>query len=295
MATTTPLEPVAAAIARPRPRRGLAEFVRRHPTIVAGGAILAFMTAVALLAPWIAADPILFNPIDRLRPPSAEFWFGTDNLGRDVYARTVYGARISLIVGFLVAAVTVALGLVIGLTAGFYRGLDGVVMRIMDGIMAIPGILLAIALVALTRASVEVVIVAIAIPEIPRVVRLVRSVVLSVREQPYVDAAIASGTRTARILFRHILPNTVAPLIVQATYIMASAVITEAALSFLGAGVPPEIPTWGNMIADARLFLQIAPWPIFFPGVCLAILVLAVNILGDGLRDRLDPRLARRM
>ena len=295
MATTTPLEPVAAAIARPRPRRGLAEFVRRHPTIVAGGAILAFMTAVALLAPWIAADPILFNPIDRLRPPSAEFWFGTDNLGRDVYARTVYGARISLIVGLLVAAVTVALGLVIGLTAGFYRGLDGVVMRIMDGIMAIPAILLAIALVALTRASVEIVIVAIAIPEIPRVVRLVRSVVLSVREQPYVDAAIASGTRTARILFRHILPNTVAPLIVQATYIMASAVITEAALSFLGAGVPPEIPTWGNMIADARLFLQIAPWPIFFPGLCLAILVLAVNILGDGLRDRLDPRIARRM
>ena len=295
MATAAPLKPVAAAIARPRPRRGLAEFVRRHPTIVAGGAILAFMTAVALLAPWIAADPILFNPIDRLRPPSAEFWFGTDNLGRDVYARTVYGARISLIVGLLVAAVTVALGLVIGLTAGFYRGLDGVVMRIMDGILAIPGILLAIALVALTRASVEVVIVAIAIPEIPRVVRLVRSVVLSVREQPYVDAAIASGTRTARILFRHILPNTVAPLIVQATYIVASAVIIEAALSFLGAGVPPEIPTWGNMIADARLFLQIAPWPIFFPGLCLAILVLAVNILGDGLRDRLDPRIARRM
>jgi peptide/nickel transport system permease protein len=165
----------------------------------------------------------------------------------------------------------------------------------MDGIMAIPGILLAIALVALTRASVEIVIVAIAIPEIPRVVRLVRSVVLSVREQPYVDAAIASGTRAARILLRHILPNTVAPLIVQATYIVASAVITEAALSFLGAGVPPEIPTWGNMIADGRLFLQIAPWPIFFPCLCLAILVLAVNILGDGLRDRLDPRIARRM
>jgi peptide/nickel transport system permease protein len=295
MATTTPLEPVAAAVTGYRPRRGPAEFVRRNPTIVAGGAILAFMAAVAALAPWIAGDPIIFNPIDRLRPPSAEFWFGTDNLGRDVYARTVYGARISLVVGLLVAAVTIALGLVVGLVAGFYRGLDGVVMRIMDGIMAIPGILLAIALVALTRASVEIVIVAIAIPEIPRVVRLVRNVVLSVREQPYVDAAIASGTRAARILFRHILPNTVAPLIVQATYIIASAVITEAALSFLGAGVPPEIPTWGNMIADARLFLQIAPWPIFFPGLCLAILVLAVNILGDGLRDRLDPRIARRM
>ncbi len=295
MAATTPLEPVAAAVTGYRPRRGLAEFVRRNPTIAAGGAILAFMAAVALLAPWIAGNPITFEPIDRLRPPSAEFWFGTDNLGRDVYARTVYGARISLIVGLLVAAVTIALGLVIGLVAGFYRGLDGVVMRIMDGIMAIPGILLAIALVALTRASVEIGIAAIAIPEIPRVVRLVRSVVLTVREQPYVDAAIASGTRTARILFRHILPNTVAPLIVQATYIVASAVITEAALSFLGAGVPPEIPTWGNMIADARLFLQIAPWPIFFPGLCLAILVLAVNILGDGLRDRLDPRIARRM
>ncbi|MGH6905522.1 MAG: ABC transporter permease, partial [Geminicoccaceae bacterium] len=273
MATTTPLEPVAAVLTGYRPRRGLAEFVRRNPTIVAGGAILVFMAAVALAAPWIAGNPITFDPIDRLRPPSAEFWFGTDNLGRDVYARTVYGARISLIVGLLVAAATIALGLVIGLVAGFYRGLDGVVMRIMDGIMAIPGILLAIALVALTRASVEIVIVAIAIPEIPRVVRLVRSVVLSVREQPYVDAAIASGTRAARILVRHILPNTVAPLIVQATYIIASAVITEAALSFLGAGVPPEIPTWGNMIADARLFLQIAPWPIFFPGLCLAILV----------------------
>jgi len=294
MATTAPLEPVAAAVTAPR-RRGVGDFVRRNPTIVAGSAILAFMTAVALLAPWIAGNPITFNPIDRLQPPSAAFWFGTDNLGRDVYARTVYGARISLLVGLLVAAAAMALGLALGLVSGFFRRLDGVIMRIMDGIMAIPAILLAIALVALTRASVEIVVLAIAIPEIPRVVRLVRSVVLTVREQPYVDAAIASGTRTARILFRHILPNTVGPLIVQATYIIASAVIIEAALSFLGAGVPPEIPTWGNMIADGRLFLQIAPWPIFFPGLCLAILVLAVNILGDGLRDRLDPRIARRM
>jgi peptide/nickel transport system permease protein len=270
-------------------------FLRRNPTMVIGLLILGFMLLAALAAPWIAGDPYSMKPAQRFKSPSDTLWFGTDNLGRDVYARTVYGARISLIVGLLVAAVTIALGLVVGLVAGFYRGLDGVVMRIMDGIMAIPGILLAIALVALTRASVEVVIVAIAIPEIPRVVRLVRSVVLTVREQPYVDAAIASGTRAARILFRHILPNTVAPLIVQATYIIASAVITEAALSFLGAGVPPEIPTWGNMIADGRLFLQIAPWPIFFPGLCLAILVLAVNILGDGLRDRLDPRIARRM
>ena len=288
----TSLEPAVTAV----PRRGaFGDFLRRHPTIVVGCAIIAFMTAVALLAPLIAGDPIGFDPINRLQPPSATFWFGTDNLGRDVYARTVYGARISLIVGLLVAIFTIVLGLLIGLLAGFYRTFDGLIMRVMDGIMAIPAILLAIALVALTKASVEVVIMAIAIPEIPRVVRLVRSVVLTVREQPYVDAAIASGTRATRILIRHILPNTVAPLIVQATYIIASAVIIEAALSFLGAGVPPEIPTWGNMISEGRLFLQIAPWPIFFPGVCLAILVLAVNVLGDGLRDRLDPRIARRM
>jgi peptide/nickel transport system permease protein len=295
MATARPLEPVAAAVLTRPPRSAFADFVRRNPTIVVGGLILVFMAAVALLAPWVAGDPIRFQPIDRLQPPSAAFWFGTDNLGRDVYARTVYGARISLIVGLMVAAVAILLGVLVGLASGFYRHLDGIVMRVMDGLMAIPPILLAIALVALTKASVEIVIVAIAIPEIPRVVRLVRSVVLTVREQPYVDAAIASGTRAARILFRHILPNTIAPLIVQATYVIASAVITEAALSFLGAGVPPEIPTWGNMIAEARLFLQIAPWPIFFPGLCLAILVLAVNLLGDGLRDRLDPRIARRM
>jgi peptide/nickel transport system permease protein len=295
MARATPLEPTAAALIRRPSRHPLLEFVRRHPTIVVGSAILAFMAAMAIAAPWIAGDPIAFQPIDRLQGPSAAFWFGTDNLGRDVFARTVYGARISLIVGLAVAALAIALGLVVGLFAGFYRALDGVVMRVMDGVMAIPSILLAIALVALTEASIEIVIVAIAIPEIPRVVRLVRSIVLTVREQAYVDAAIATGTRAARILFRHVLPGTVPPLIVQATYIIASAVLTEAALSFLGAGVPPEIPTWGNMISSGRLFLQIAPWPIFFPGICLAILVLAVNLLGDGLRDRLDPRLARRM
>jgi peptide/nickel transport system permease protein len=295
MATASPLEPVAAAVPRRAPRNAFTEFVRRNPTIAIGSTIIAFMAAVSIGAPWVAGDPVGFQPINRLQAPSAEFWFGTDNLGRDVYARTVYGGRISLLVGLLVAVAAIALGLLIGLASGYFRRLDGVIMRVMDGIMAIPAILLAIALVALTKASVEVVVAAIAIPEIPRVVRLVRSVVLTVREQPYVDAAIASGTRAARILFRHILPNTVAPLIVQATYIIASAVITEAALSFLGAGVPPEIPTWGNMIAEGRLFLQIAPWPIFFPGLCLAILVLAINILGDGLRDHLDPRIARRM
>ena len=242
-----------------------------------------------------AGDAITMQPALRLRPPSEANWFGTDHLGRDVFARTVYGARVSLFVGISVAAMSITCGLFIGLMSGYFRRVDAVVMRLMDGLMAIPAILLAIALVALTRASVGTVIFAITIPEIPRVVRLVRAVVLSVREAPYVEAAVAGGTPTWKILLRHILPNTIAPLIVQATYICASAILIEAALSFLGAGTPPEIPTWGNMIAQSRLFLSRAPWTIFCPGIALALVVLAVNLLGDGLRDRLDPRLARRM
>ena len=287
-----------AAVAAPvvtAPPGWLADTVRRHPTIVIGAVLLAIVALGAILAPLIAGDPIAFQPIDRLKGPSARFWLGTDSLGRDVYARMVYGARISLLVGLSVAVISIAIGLVIGLVAGYFPRVDTVVMRFMDGIMAIPAILLAIALVAVVGASVQVVIIAIAIPEIPRVTRLVRAVVLSVRDLPYVEAAQASGTRVARILRRHILPNTVAPLIVQATYICASAILTEAGLSFLGAGTPPEFPTWGNMIASSRLYLQIAPWTIFAPGFCLALVVLSVNLLGDGLRDRLDPRIARRM
>jgi peptide/nickel transport system permease protein len=283
------------ALPAARPRRDLRRFVRRNPTIAIGTALLAVMVAVALLAPWIAGDPLAITPIDRLRPPSARFWFGTDHLGRDVFARNVYGARLSLLVGLSVAVVSVALGLVIGLVAGYYRRLDGVIMRVMDGLMAIPAILLAIALVALTKGGVGIVIVAITIPEVPRVVRLVRSVVLSAREMPYVEAAVAAASPGRKIMWRHILPNTIAPLVVQATYVCASAILVEAALSFLGAGVPPEIPTWGNMISASRLYLATAPWTIFFPGLSLALVVLAINLVGDGLRDRLDPRLARRM
>ena len=272
-----------------------ADFIRRHPTIVIGAVLLALITLMALFAPFIARDPIVFEPINRLKSPSAEFWLGTDSLGRDVYARTVYGARISLLVGLTVAIVSVTCGLLIGLLAGYFPRVDAVVMRVMDGVMAIPAILLAIALVALLGASVKVVIIAIAIPEIPRVTRLVRAVVLSVRDLPFVEAARSNGTRIGKLLRRHILPSTVAPLIVQGTFICASAILTEAGLSFLGAGTPPEIPTWGNMIASSRLYLQIAPWTIFAPGLCLALVVLAVNLLGDGLRDRLDPRISRRM
>jgi peptide/nickel transport system permease protein len=279
----------------PPPRSSATEFIRRHPTIVVGAMLLIVITLAAVFAPWIARDPIAFEPINRLKGPSGAFWLGTDALGRDVFARMVYGARISLLVGLLVAIITIVSGSVIGLLAGYFRHFDAVIMRLMDGIMAIPAILLAIALVALLGSSVSVVIIAISIPEIPRVTRLVRAVVLSVRDLPFVEAARSNGTRVAKLLRRHILPSTVAPLIVQATYICASAILTEAGLSFLGAGTPPEIPTWGNMIAGNRLYLQIAPWTMFAPGICLALVVLAVNLLGDGLRDRLDPRISRGM
>jgi len=277
--------------ARLRPWR----YVRRNPSLVGGGVILAGFSALALAAPLLPGDPLTMSPNLRLLPPGGNFLFGTDALGRDVLARTIYGARVSLLVGFLVATASVAIGLTIGLLAGAIRKADAPLMRLMDALMAIPAILLAIALVSLTRASVATVVIAIAIPEIPRVVRLVRSVVLTVREQPYVEAAIAGGARLPKIILRHILPSTVPPLIVQATYICASAILVEATLSFLGAGSPPEIPSWGNMIASSRLYLARAPWTIFCPGVALALVVLAVNLLGDGLRDRLDPRLARRM
>jgi peptide/nickel transport system permease protein len=281
------------------PRRSLVarstDAVRRNPTIFIGAILLAALVLVALLAPVIAADPFRQAPINRMRPPSERWWFGTDQFGRDIFSRTIYGTRVSLTVGISVALFSSIIGLIIGLACGYVRALDAVLMRVMDGLMAIPSILLAIALITLTRPGLGIVIVAIVIPEVPRVARVVRSVVLSIRSQPYVESAVAGGTRSLKLLVRHILPNTLAPLIVQATYVCASAMLIEAGLSFLGAGVPPEIPSWGNIIAQGRTFFQIAPWSILIPGAFLALPVLAVNMLGDGLRDRLDPRLARRM
>ena len=288
MAATT-IDLAVAASTRPF------DWMRRNPTIVIGTAILALFVVLALIAPWIANDPLSFDPLNRLKRPSVEFWFGTDQFGRDVYSRVVYGTRISLIVGVSVAFIATAIGLVVGVLCGYYRRVDDTVMRIMDGLMAIPAILLAIALITLMKASLLIVIIAISIPEIPRVVRLVRSVVLTVRGLPYIEAAVASGTRGRIIMTRHILPSTVAPLIVQSTYVCASAILIEAGLSFLGAGTPPEIPSWGNVISLGRAYFQISPWIIFFPGLMLAIAVLAINLVGDGLRDTLDPRIARRM
>ncbi|WP_255558641.1 ABC transporter permease [Polynucleobacter sp. AP-Kaivos-20-H2] len=269
---------------------------KRYPFAVIGAATLLLMTFIAIFAPFLGTiDPQSVAPLNRLKPPSWDNWFGTDALGRDVYSRVMYGARVSLIVGIAVAFLSTIIGLSIGLVTGFIRWLDAIVMRIMDGLMSIPSILLAIALMALTKASIENVIIAITLAEVPRVVRLVRSLVLGLREQPYVEAAAASGTPLIKTLVRHILPNIAAPLLVQATYICASAMITEAILSFIGAGTPPNIPSWGNIMAESRSLFQIAGYLILFPSIFLSATVLAINYLGDGLRDALDPRLSRRM
>jgi len=280
----------------PKQRGRVGAFVHRNPTIVAGGLLVGLMVAIAIFAPWLGTvDPTALAPAKRLRAPSGQYWFGTDMLGRDIYSRVMYGARISLIVGFSVAFVASAVGTFVGVIAGLNRLLDAIIMRIMDGLMSIPSLLLAIALMALTRASVQNVIIAISVAEFPRVSRLIRGIVLSLREQPYVEAAIASGTRVPAIIWRHILPNTLAPLMVNATFICASAMITESILSFIGAGTPPIIPSWGNIMAEGRALWEIKPYVVFFPAVFLCVTVLAVNLLGDGLRDALDPRLARRL
>jgi len=282
----------------------------RNPSVIIGGTILLIIVLIAITAPLLGTtDPTFIDPTYRNKKPGAErividdagvetvwvFRMGTDTLGRDVYSRVIYGAQVSLIVGVTVAALSLIVGLVIGLLAGYLHWVDRIVMRFMDGLMAIPGILLAIALVSLWGAGIMTVILAIMIPEIPRVVRLVRSVVLSIREEPYVESAISVGTPLPMILVRHLLPNTIAPMIVQGTYVCASAILVEAILSFLGAGIPPETPTWGNIMAEGRMLFRIFPHNILFPGVFLALTVLAVNMLGDGLRDALDPRLAKRL
>ncbi|MBP6903271.1 MAG: ABC transporter permease [Burkholderiaceae bacterium] len=283
--------------------------VRRNASVRIGGTVMALLVLVALLAPWLGTvDPSLFDPASRDLLPGARgeittlegetiqhrFLMGSDSFGRDIHSRVIYGTQVSLIVGVSTALVALAFGIAFGLLAGFLRRVDGPLMRVMDGLMAIPAILIAIALVAMWRGSLLTVVVAIAIPEIPRVTRLVRSLVLSIREEPYVEAAISLGTPTWKIMLRHVLPNCVAPLVVQGTFICASGILVEAILSFLGVGLPPDIPTWGNVMAEGRAQFSQFPHNIFFPGIFLAVTVLAVNILGDGLRDTLDPKMAKR-
>lgn len=301
------IAPVVPELARPN--AGAARRLARNPAVLIGGTVLLVMALIGLLAPFLGTlDPAAINPSARNRVPGVErtiraddgsttvfkHRMGTDSLGRDVYSRVVYGARVSLLIAVSVAAVSISIGLFLGLIAGYVRPLDAVIMRFMDGLMAIPAILLAIAVVSLFRAGLVAVIVAIIVPEIPRVVRLVRSIVLSVREEPYVEAAIMQGTRLPALMVRHILPNTIAPLIVQGTFIAASAILVEAILSFLGIGIPPEIPTWGNIMAEGRNVFRVFPHNILYPGIFLGLTVLAVNMLGDGLRDTLDPKMAGR-
>lgn len=307
MATTEPglsKAPAAEAVVDPlsvdavlseRQQVSIWQLLLRNRSVFWGGMLLLIMVLIAAIWPLFTIAPTEQNVMSRLQSPSADFWFGSDYLGRDVFARVIHGARISLVVGLVVALIATGIGLLLGLIAGYIRALDAVIMRIMDGLMAIPAILLAIAMISISGATLGTVIIAITIPEIPRVVRLVRSVVLTVREEPYVEAAIASGTRLPALLVRHILPNTIAPLIVQATYICGAAMLTESILGFLGAGIPPEIPSWGNIMSEGRTYFQLTPWIIFYPGIALALTVLAVNIVGDGLRDTLDPRIARKM
>ncbi len=282
----------------------------RNPNVIFGGVILLAMVLIALLAPFLGTvDPTRIDPAARNKKPGTEITMrlddgttvkrvaimGTDSLGRDVYSRVLYGTRVSLAVGISVALAAVAIGVVIGLVSGYVRWADGIIMRIMDGLMAIPGILLAIALVSIWRAGLITVVFAIVVPDVPRVVRLVRSIVLTVREEPYVEGAISVGTPTWTLMFRHILPNTIAPLIVQGTFLAAAAILTEAALSFLGIGIPPEIPSWGNIMAEGRTLFRVFPHNILYPGIFLALTVLAINIMGDGLRDTLDPKMSKKV
>jgi peptide/nickel transport system permease protein len=274
---------------------GLLRLWQRHPNFVIGVLMLSTALLAAIAAPWLGTiDPQAIAPFNRLEAPGANFWFGGDLVGRDVYSRTVYGSQISLAVGLGVTIIGVSLGLVVGILSGFVSWIDQVLMRVMDGLMAIPSILLAVALISLAGASLKNVIIAISIAEIPRVARLVRSVVLQLKERPYVEAAITAGTPFILVLWRHILPNTLAPLLVQATYIFASAVLTEAILSFIGAGTPPSTPSWGNIIAEGRTVFSIAPHIVMFPGIALSFTVLGVNLMGDGLRDIFDPRYVSR-
>ena len=292
MAIDTLPEPSIPITSPLRPSLG---FLTATPIIAAATICLLLIAAMAIFAPWLAPhDPLLLAPAQRLKPSSAQFLLGTDAYGRDLLSRIIFGARISLLIGVGATVFSISIGLVIGLFSGFFRWLDAVLMRIMDGVMAIPAILLAIAVVSLSGASVATVLVAITIPEIPRVARLVRSVVLSAREEPYVEGAISVGSSLFKIMWRHLLPNTIAPLIVQGTNFCASAILTEAILSFLGAGISPETPTWGNIMAEGRAYFQIKPSLIFWPGLLLSVAILSVNLIGDAARDALDPRMKQR-
>lgn len=289
----------ATAGARPsllaRTARRAGRLFRRNPSMAVGVSIVLMVAIIAILAPVVSRfNPYLMSPAEQLQPPSADHWFGTDRLGRDVYARVIFGSRISLLVGSSVAVASMALGAILGLLSGYYRRLDGPIMRVMDGLMAFPSLLLAIALMAALGSTVQNVIIALVIVDFPRAVRVVRASTLTLREMAFIEAARSIGVPPHRILLLHIFPNTIAPLTIQGTFTFAAAVLVEASLSFLGAGVPPWVPSWGNIMSEGRNFIQVAMWQTLFPGIAIALTVLGINLTGDGLRDMLDPRLRGR-
>lgn len=264
--------------------------------LIIGAVIFLFYVLMAVAGPFLAPyDPYEMNVVDRLKPPGAEHWLGTDEFGRDLMTRIVYGARVSLSVGLIVALTASVLGLIIGLYASYYRWLDHILMRICDGLYAIPGVLLAIALMAALGASVFNVILALTIVYTPNVARIVRSSALVVREQPYIEAMIVQGASSTRIIWRHIMPNTLSPLLVQASFVFAEAIISEAALSFLGVGIPAPEASWGNILQAGKLVIYKAWWMVVFPGLVIILSVLSLNLLGDGMRDYLDPRVGARL
>jgi peptide/nickel transport system permease protein len=280
-----------AEAARRRPRPGWVVLLTRRKTTLIGLVLMAFMLALGLLAPLIAGDPGHMDVAGRLAAPGRAHWLGTDDVGRDVWSRVVYGARLSLLVGVAVVVLSFLVGVVCGVVAGYYRRLDNAVMRVMDGLMAFPAIVLAIALMAALGPSVVNVIVAIAVVYSPRVARVVRGSVLVIRETSYVEAARALGAADLTLIGRHVLPNCLSPVIVQGSFVFAAAVLTEAALSFLGVGVPPYVPSWGVILAEGRLYIQQAPWLVIYPGVAIMLTIFGLNLFGDGLRDLLDPKI----
>jgi peptide/nickel transport system permease protein len=267
--------------------------IRRRPIAVVSLVVLALVVLATLTAPLWGSDPVRIDTVHRLLPPSSEHLFGTDSFGRDILSRVTYGARVSLMIGAFVAVISVALGTVSGLVTGYYRSVDSTLMRVLDGLMAFPSFLLAIALVGALGPSVRNEIIALAIAYWPRITRTVRASTLQLKESQFVEAALATGTRGVPILFRHILPNAMSPIIIQGTFVFAEAVLLDASLSFLGLGVAPPAPTWGNMLAESRTYLSVAPWFSLFPGLAIAVTVLALNVFGDTLRDLLDPRSVR--
>lgn len=267
--------------------------LRSNYGLQAGAVLFLFFVALALVGPFLLShDPSAMKVTARLLPPSAEHWLGTDEFGRDLLTRIVYGARVSIATGWSVAFVSSLVGLVIGLYASYYKWLDHVLMRICDGLYAIPGVLLAIALMAALGASGTNVIIALSIVYTPGIARIVRSSALTVRSQTFVEALQVQGAGATRIIWRHIAPNTLSPLLVQATFVFAEAIISEAALSFLGVGIPAPDPSWGNILQAGKLVIFKAWWMVVFPGMAIVLTVLGLNMLGDGLRDYLDPRLA---